>query len=404
MSRDFLAELADAALSGRPAHRIVAADIDLDQTEALLCVDAVRLGTVAATDCSTAAVELKPKWGFVVEPDPVDQSDVQCHRRPCRYCQHQTLKRRTGAIEVESGFCPLALFCTRSPACVTGALHCLLANPQNNLKVFSAQHGGSLALSGTLGGGQQTGCSADVAAAVLLPSAEHLVAGVQRALRETKVLEHVLALQRLDRFGIAHAIVLHRQANIVVAAAGAPRLCADCELELFHWWQKRAEVACDTTARTRLPPPRAACVSAGRAACAASTLLSGPLWRGESGAAVEPVACSTAPLVTVAHCHVLCRPCAEPRRSPPRPTVPFSESPRQWFADAGVHSLLDALGVLVDLLVAATLKDCSLMVRLASEHGEPVAVQLLDLDSKPAARLEAHYALERQLREINKQS
>ena len=81
------------------------------------------------------AVEIKPKWGYL----PNASSRIKkCHKvkfSKCRFCMHQHLKWQLGKTSSISGYCPLDLFdsCTCR---VKRAVTSLFATPQNNLRVF----------------------------------------------------------------------------------------------------------------------------------------------------------------------------------------------------------------------------------------------------------------------------
>jgi len=72
----------------------------------------------------TIAMEIKPKSG-VIPPS----------RQSCRFCLTQLQKIRRGKYDARSGYCPVDLY---SPDCRRKlfALHQLIENPQNNLRLF----------------------------------------------------------------------------------------------------------------------------------------------------------------------------------------------------------------------------------------------------------------------------
>ncbi|XP_062520687.1 inositol-pentakisphosphate 2-kinase-like isoform X2 [Corticium candelabrum] len=80
-------------------------------------------------DIPTFCVEIKPKCGFL------HLSSTSRKKPSCKFCMFQILKVKNGKWELPSAYCPLDLF-SGNLRRVKIALHGLLKTPQNNLKVF----------------------------------------------------------------------------------------------------------------------------------------------------------------------------------------------------------------------------------------------------------------------------
>lgn len=78
-------------------------------------------------------VEIKPKQGWVHADDRTSGPDGVCAK--CPFCAHQYLKLCRGEVQRKSGYCPLDMFSGRRER-VRRAVHALLRDPQNNLKLF----------------------------------------------------------------------------------------------------------------------------------------------------------------------------------------------------------------------------------------------------------------------------
>ncbi|KAJ1843454.1 hypothetical protein LPJ73_005490, partial [Coemansia sp. RSA 2703] len=120
VSKYLVTQLNAAAASQRPANRLHK-QADIDQTLGLLIPD-------MAQDGQSLTIEIKPKWGFL----PTSSNVNPVKHRTCRYCMHKYLKHSVDKI---SEFCPLDLY-SGDPARVEQAVDALVANPQNNLRVF----------------------------------------------------------------------------------------------------------------------------------------------------------------------------------------------------------------------------------------------------------------------------
>ena len=97
------------------------------------------------------AVEIKPKWGFLPK-DSIDikpQHHIKCST--CRFCMQQYLKLKKGQISQLSSYCPLDLFAHCSCRVKRG-LRSLFQAPQNNLRLF---HNGKLTVSGLTSNDEQ---------------------------------------------------------------------------------------------------------------------------------------------------------------------------------------------------------------------------------------------------------
>ena len=97
------------------------------------CNDSGSPAVCLATDTHACiCVELKPKCGFL-PASPCIRHPIQ--RRVSRYQLHQRLKLAQGSISQLSGYDPLDLF-SGDDERVDAALAALLAQPQNNLRLF----------------------------------------------------------------------------------------------------------------------------------------------------------------------------------------------------------------------------------------------------------------------------
>lgn len=82
----------------------------------------------------TFAVEIKPKCGFLPTSPYIDpKKSIKCS--VCHYCMLQKSKVREGKYRRESKYCPVDLF-SGDLGRVVYALECLVADPQNNLRIF----------------------------------------------------------------------------------------------------------------------------------------------------------------------------------------------------------------------------------------------------------------------------
>ncbi|GJN88340.1 hypothetical protein Rhopal_001305-T1 [Rhodotorula paludigena] len=56
------------------------------------------------------AIEIKPKWGFLPNPAYLSATKAPTKTSHCRTCMHRFYKRASGAAEQQDGFCPLDLY------------------------------------------------------------------------------------------------------------------------------------------------------------------------------------------------------------------------------------------------------------------------------------------------------
>ncbi|RKP09909.1 inositol-pentakisphosphate 2-kinase [Thamnocephalis sphaerospora] len=145
LDTSFLLSLARAAEPLRPVERRTK-EIDVDQPYGLLALDHAAF---VATDAQAIALELKPKWGFLPDPSsPYVHAIHPAKLHTCRYCMHQHLKRKqkcetdanTAANDntagwAHSNYCPLDLFSGSLPR-VRRALAALAQCPQNNMRIW----------------------------------------------------------------------------------------------------------------------------------------------------------------------------------------------------------------------------------------------------------------------------
>lgn len=105
----------------RPNHRLAKR---LQYGEALLCYDYALLPDSQNED--VYCIEIKPKQGYTPECDK---------KTLCSYCLHQFYKLSKGLIQKQSDYCPLDLYSGNKQR-MQKAINALIANPQNNLKIF----------------------------------------------------------------------------------------------------------------------------------------------------------------------------------------------------------------------------------------------------------------------------
>ncbi|CAI5971640.1 unnamed protein product [Closterium sp. NIES-65] len=152
--RSFLQEVADHIRPKRPPWRQAQGDVDLQIEEALLVTDLTHLhledeewdedweetvreyghGT-RGYNGTTFCIELKPKTGFCPSSPCIAPANHVKTTVP-RFPMHQQLKLSEGEVAESSAYNPLDLF-SSSPPRVLSALRTLIDNPQNNLRIFA---------------------------------------------------------------------------------------------------------------------------------------------------------------------------------------------------------------------------------------------------------------------------
>ncbi|KAF9203343.1 Inositol-pentakisphosphate 2-kinase [Haplosporangium sp. Z 27] len=128
----FLNSLAISIESSRPENRLHKS-IDCSQTAGFLVLDHTRFIKPSANHPS-AAVEIKPKWGFLTTSAFI-RKDQSIKKRKCRFCMYQHHKLGLGKEESISEYCPIDLFSGKE-ALVEDSLRALVKTPQNNLRLF----------------------------------------------------------------------------------------------------------------------------------------------------------------------------------------------------------------------------------------------------------------------------
>ncbi|PRP81985.1 hypothetical protein PROFUN_10479 [Planoprotostelium fungivorum] len=155
------------------------------------------------------AVEIKPKWGDL----PVSHYHTKEETpRACKYCMQQHMKFHHGEIEAISGYCPLDLF-SQEPDRIRAAISSLIAQPQNNLKIFC---GRDLLLAGALGGGDSTVSGEGMKLLDRYFTVDegegklhHLKELIVQLLYHSDILQNLKRVQNLDRIGPAAAETIH---------------------------------------------------------------------------------------------------------------------------------------------------------------------------------------------------
>jgi len=172
---------------------------------------------------STICIEIKPKYGSLTNCNTTPPEDVDLKHSTSRYQLHQLLKKDQGTITSVSSYDPLDLFSGVADR-MEDALHSLLENPQNNLRIFINGKPVEIMNSATWEsvdstGGQSEGCSLDkaitTAAAALLPlenqsntasttaMKKSLVRLLRLILQQDPVLHNISRAQQACRFDIA---------------------------------------------------------------------------------------------------------------------------------------------------------------------------------------------------------
>ncbi|GAA5999371.1 inositol-pentakisphosphate 2-kinase [Rhodotorula paludigena] len=103
LERTWLEELATCMRAVRPPERQAVDEVDLDARVGVLVEDLI------AGD-GVLAIEIKPKWGFLPNPAYLSATTAPTKTSHCRTCMHRFYKRASGAAEQEDGFCPLGLY------------------------------------------------------------------------------------------------------------------------------------------------------------------------------------------------------------------------------------------------------------------------------------------------------
>lgn len=201
--------------------------LDCSQPTALLLPNCTLLApsrSLLAPPTATLCIEIKPKAG-VLQPCH-DGDPARTKLRVCRYCMHQRLKLVKGETGAVSTYCPLNLF-AGSRTKIQDALRSLFAHPQNNLRLFVDGTALDVARVNEVAPLLACGPAAAAAAAENDPPASgdgcDAEAGPSRACQVQQVLSgaaaHVLAregvlrelraLQRLDDVGMETVAGLH---------------------------------------------------------------------------------------------------------------------------------------------------------------------------------------------------
>ena len=145
----FAAKMNESCRALRPAHRLHM-EIDENYPVGVLMPDFCLLPKFVSVDKTpkdkeivtpeeqvkepTFSVEIKPKCGFVPTSSWITQEHA-VRRAVCHYCLLQKLKVQEGKYKRESRYCPVDLF-SGVEGRVMYALECLVADPQNNWRVF----------------------------------------------------------------------------------------------------------------------------------------------------------------------------------------------------------------------------------------------------------------------------
>ncbi|GBG76676.1 hypothetical protein CBR_g22893 [Chara braunii] len=139
VTREFLDSVFAAINPLRPSFRIYNGPQELPSGRALIIPDHCHLSG-SADDVSgaclqpTICVEIKPKWGFIPSADTIRPSN-EVKKRVIHYKMHQQDKLARHLVKSVSNYDPRDLFSGDQARMMT-AMRALFRNPQNNLRVF----------------------------------------------------------------------------------------------------------------------------------------------------------------------------------------------------------------------------------------------------------------------------
>lgn len=171
----------------------------------------------------TITIEIKPKWGYLPDAATISEEN-SVKRHVTRFAMHQHLKLQQGKIKTMSKYCPLDLFSGNVEG-IHKALVQMFETPQNNIRIF---------LKGVeIFGGPEDGGSTNelmvaleekLGAVMVAPEGERVLIFqrlVASVLNKSKVLDQLLRLQKLDTYAIEGANLAYSKFTGMTDDAGA---------------------------------------------------------------------------------------------------------------------------------------------------------------------------------------
>ncbi|KAG2318684.1 hypothetical protein Bca52824_011897 [Brassica carinata] len=206
VAKEFLESVENIVTSQRPSWRADAASVDTNRNSVLLMDDL----TLFAHGKFILFMFIWPKCGFLPSSSFIAEENV-IKKSVTRFEMHQVLKLQDNEISEISEYDPLDLF-SGSKDRIHKAIRALYATPQNNFRVFL---NGSLVFGGLGGGTCKTTSKVEQDFEHLLkdiiktkdgPRANHFIELVAETVYTSGVLDHLLDVQKLDKYNIEGAI------------------------------------------------------------------------------------------------------------------------------------------------------------------------------------------------------
>ncbi|CAG7899452.1 unnamed protein product [Brassica rapa] len=210
VAKEFLESVENIVTSQRPSWRADAASVDTHRNSVLLMDDLTLFAHGRVEDKPCLSVEIKPKCGFLPSSSFIAEENV-IKKSITRFEMHQVLKLHDNEISEISEYDPLDLF-SGSKDRIHKAIRALYATPQNNFRVFL---NGSLVFGGLGGGTCKTTSKVEQDFEQLLKDiiktkdgsrANHFIELVAETVYTSGVLDHLLDVQKLDKYNIEGAV------------------------------------------------------------------------------------------------------------------------------------------------------------------------------------------------------
>ncbi|KAH0864325.1 hypothetical protein HID58_081536 [Brassica napus] len=210
VAKEFLESVENIVTSQRPSWRADAASVDTNRNSVLLMDDLTLFAHGRVEDKPCLSVEIKPKCGFLPSSSFIAEENV-IKKSITRFEMHQVLKLHDNEISEISEYDPLDLF-SGSKDRIHKAIRALYATPQNNFRVFL---NGSLVFGGLGGGTCKTTSKVEQDFEHLLKDiiktkdgsrANHFIELVAETVYTSGVLDHLLDVQKLDKYNIEGAV------------------------------------------------------------------------------------------------------------------------------------------------------------------------------------------------------
>ncbi|WZZ10787.1 hypothetical protein YC2023_096708 [Brassica napus] len=210
VAKEFLESVENIVTSQRPSWRADAASVDTHRNSVLLMDDLTLFAHGRVEDKPCLSVEIKPKCGFLPSSSFIAEENV-IKKSITRFEMHQVLKLHDNEISEISEYDPLDLF-SGSKDRIHKAIRALYATPQNNFRVFL---NGSLVFGGLGGGTCKTTSKVEQDFEHLLKDiiktkdgsrANHFIELVAETVYTSGVLDHLLDVQKLDKYNIEGAV------------------------------------------------------------------------------------------------------------------------------------------------------------------------------------------------------